>query len=108
VQPARRGGRRILVGEGRIDDYTIGEKVEIPIGTATGVIARQSPFAGNGGGYLITVTNDLSRPQTIEIRLPTDVRGIEGSTLVKVDDFMLWRIQVPANGKSELRYRTNY
>ncbi len=28
----RRNGRRMLIGEGRIDDHTIGEKVEISVG----------------------------------------------------------------------------
>ena len=94
-----REGRRILLGEGTIDDYTIGEKVEIPVATATGVWALQKPY---GGGYLLTLTNDLSKPQTVEIQLPLDARGKE---LVKRDGAMLWRVTVPANGTSEVRYR---
>jgi hypothetical protein len=38
----RRDGHRILMGEGLIDDHTVGEKVEIPVGTATGMRARQT------------------------------------------------------------------
>ena len=101
----RRGGRRILIGEGRIDDYTIDEKVEIPIATATGVRARQTPFASDeGGGYLLELTNDLSRPQTVEIELPLDAKP-RGVRLVKRDGWMLWKVTVPANGRAELRYR---
>jgi hypothetical protein len=101
----RRDGRRILVGEGRIDDHTIGEKVEIPIATATGVWARQTPYAGaDGGGFQLTLTNDLSRPQLVEIELPPDVKA-RGGRLVKRDGWMLWRVTVPANGSAELRYR---
>ena len=101
----RRGNRRILIGEGRIDDHTINEKVEIPIVTATGVRAHQTPFASeDGGGYLLTLTNDLSHPQTVEIELPLDART-RGTTLVKRDGWMLWKVTVPANGRSELRYR---
>jgi hypothetical protein len=101
----RRDGRRILIGEGRIDDHTIGEKVEIPVATATGVRARQVPYAANdGGGYLLTVTNDLARPQTVEIELPLDAKA-GSAKLVKRDGWMLWRVTVPANGTSELRWR---
>lgn len=101
----RRGDRRILLGEGRIDDHTIGEKVEIPIATATGVWARQTPFASeDGGGYLLTLTSDLSRPQLVEIELPLEAKA-RGGRLVKRDGWMLWRVTVPANGTAELRYR---
>ena len=99
----RRGDRRILLGEGRIDDFTINEKVEIPIATATGVWARQTPYAGeDGGGYLITLTSDLSRPQVVEIELPHEAKA---RGLVKRDGWMLWRVTLPANGTRELRYR---
>jgi hypothetical protein len=101
----RRGERRILIGEGHIDDHTIGEKVEIPIASATGVLARQTPYAGDdGGGYLLTLSNDLSRPQLVEIELPLDAKA-RGERLMKRDGWMLWRVTVPANGRSELRYR---
>jgi len=102
----RRDGRRILIGEGRIDDHTIGEKVEIPVATATGVRARQVPFASkDGGGFLLTLTNDLAREQTVEIELPLSAKSA-GGKLVKRDGWMLWRAAVPANGTAELRWRT--
>ena len=102
----RRGGRRILLGEGRIDDHTIGEKVEIPVATATGVRAVQVPYRdeADGGGYRLTLTNDLARPQLVEIELPLDARA-HGGSLVKRDGWMLWRVTVPANGTAELRWR---
>lgn len=101
----RRDGRRILIGEGRIDDYTINEKVEIPIATATGVRARQTPYASeDGGGFLLELTNDLSRPQLIEIELPLEARP-RGARLVKRDGWLVWKVTVPANGRAELRYR---
>ena len=99
----RRGDRRILLGEGRIDDFTIGEKVEIPVATTTGVWARQTPFASeDGGGFLLELSNDLSRPQAVEIELPLEAKA---GGLVKRDGWMLWRVTVPANGTRELRYR---
>lgn len=103
----RRRGRRILLGEGRIDDRTIGEKVEIPVATATGVIARQGVERRDedGGGYLLTLTNDLSSPQIVEVELPLDAKPAGRGRLVKRDGWMLWRVTVPANGAAELRYR---
>jgi hypothetical protein len=102
---ATRGGRRILVGEGQIDDYTIGEKVEIAVATATGVLAQQKMFVSDdGGGFLLTLTNDLSRPQPVEIELPLDTKALNAK-LVMRDGWMLWRVTVPANGRAELRYR---
>jgi hypothetical protein len=102
---ATRAGRRILVGEGRIDDHTIGEKVEIPIATTTGVRAHQEMFVSDdGGGYQLTLTNDLSTAQKAEIELPLGAKGL-GRRLVKRDGWMLWQVTVPANGRSVLRYR---
>jgi hypothetical protein len=102
----RREGRRILIGEGRIDDHAVGEKVEIPVATSTGVRARQSVErrTEDGGGYLLTVSNDLSHPQTVEIELPLTAKA-PTARLVKRDGWMLWRVTVPANGRVELRYR---
>lgn len=100
-------GRRVLLGEGRIDDHTVGEKVEIQVATATGVRARQTMFSSeDGGGFLLTLTNDMATPQTVEIELPLGAKAIKGGTLVKRDGWMLWRVRVPANGTAQLRYRT--
>ncbi len=103
----RREGRRILLGEGTIDDHTVGEKVEIPVATATGVIAKQTMFrlreTDNKPGYELVVSNDLARPQTVEIELPLDAKGI-GKTLVKREGWMLWRVTLPANGHVTLRW----
>ena len=104
----RKDGRRILLGEGRIDDHTIGEKVEIPVATATGVRARQivERWDPQGGGdYLLTLANDLPRAQSVEIELPLQAKASGGGDLVKRDGWMLWRVAVPANGTRELRYR---
>jgi hypothetical protein len=101
----RRGGRRILIGEGRIDDHAIGEKVEIPVATTTGVRARQTPYrASDGGGYQLIVTNDLAHPQSVEIELPLTATARSGGPLAKRDGWQVWRVTVPANGTAELRY----
>ena len=103
----QRQGRRILLGEGRIDDHTIGEKVEIPVATATGVRVRHAPFASaDGGGLQLVLTNDFPEAQMVEVELPLGARAVGGDRLVKRDGWMLWRVSVPANGSVELRYRT--
>jgi hypothetical protein len=96
-------GRRILIGEGQIDDHTIGEKVEIHIGEAPGIRARGAVIGrGEDAEYAVLVSNDAPEARTIEVRLPSDARG---ANLVKHDGSMLWRTRVPANASAELRYR---
>ena len=102
-------GRRILLGEGRIDDHTIGEKVEIPVATATGLRARQTTFrrpqAENfAPGYELILTNDLARAQTVEVELPLDAKVLGRGKLVKREGWMRWRPTVPANGEAKLRW----
>ena len=101
-----RAGRRVLLGEGSLDDHTIGEKVEMRVATATGVRARQTVTPGaDGVGYMLTVTNDLPDAQPVELELPLEARARGGGRLVKRDGWMLWRVRVRANGSAELRYR---
>lgn len=101
-----REGRRVLLGEGRIDDHTVGEKVEIRVATASGVRAAQiherRDGRRGGGDFLLTLSNDSPQPQTVEIELPLEARA---RGLVKRDGYMIWRARVPANGRSEIRYR---
>jgi hypothetical protein len=102
----RRGDHRVLVGEGSIDDFTVGEKVEVKVGVAPGARVAQTVVASaDGGGYLLTLTNDSSEAQTAEIELPLGARAVEGGRLVKRDGWMLWKVRVPANGEARLRYR---
>ena len=102
----RLAGRRVLFGEGSIDDHAVGEKVEIRVATATGVRARHTPYASDdGGGFQLVVSNDMAEPRMIEVELPLNARASGSGRLVKRDGWMLWRILVPANGRRELRYR---
>ena len=104
----RRDGRRILLGEGAIDDYAVGEKVQIPVAAATGVLARQTMFrreeANVAPGYELVLTNDLSRPQTVEVEFPLESKPMDGRTLAKRDGWKLWRVTLPANGKATFRW----
>jgi hypothetical protein len=99
----QREGRRILLGEGRIDDYTVNEKVEIPVATATGVRAVQKVVDRSFGraALELTLTNDLATAQTAEIELPLSARA---SGLVTRDGWKVWKVKVPANGTAVLRY----
>jgi hypothetical protein len=102
----RQDGHRVLIGEGNIDDYTLGEKVEFKVGIAPGVLARQrSVPKANGGGYRLTVTNDAPYAQTVEVELPLNARALAGATLIKRDGYMVWRLPLPANASRDLRYR---
>jgi hypothetical protein len=99
----RQQGRRILIGEGRVDDHAVGEKVEIPMDEAPGIRARGTVIGGGKNAeFVVTITNDAPEARNVEIRLPRDARGAK---LVKYDGSMLWRARVPANGTAELRYR---
>jgi len=99
----RQQGRRLLIGEGRIDDHTIGEKVEIPLDDAPGIRARGTVLgAGKEAEFVVTVTNDAPEARSVEIRLPPDARG---ASVAKYEGSMVWRARVPANGTAELRYR---
>jgi hypothetical protein len=99
----RQEGRRILIGEGRIDDHAVGEKVEIRMDQAPGIRARGAVVGGGRNAeFVVTVTNDAPEARAVEIRLPSDARGAK---LVKYDGSMLWRARAPANGSAELRYR---
>jgi hypothetical protein len=96
-------GRRVLIGEGQVDDHTIGEKVELRVGEAPGIRARQVVFKRAAGDeQRLAVTNDAPEARTVEIELPLEARGAK---LVKRDGWMMWRVRVPANGSAELRYR---
>lgn len=99
----RQNGRRVLLGEGRVDDHAVGEKVEIPFDEAPGIRARGSVLRhGDDTQFVVTVSNDAREARNIEVRLPPDARGAQ---LVKSDGSILWRTRVPANGTAELRYR---
>lgn len=101
----RAGERRILIGEGRIDDHAVGEKVEIAVSTSTGVRADLAQV-GRGEDYHLelTLTNDLRQPRLVEVELPLGTKAA-GSKLIRRDGWMLWRVSVPANGTAELSYK---
>jgi hypothetical protein len=90
----------------------VGEKVEIPVATATGVIARQTMFRRWKGdnrapGYELVLANDMARPQAVEVEFPLEAKAFAPHKLIKRDGWMLWQVTVPANGQAKLRWRAD-
>ncbi len=102
------GGRPLLVGEGDMSDYAIGEEVEIEVGEAPGVYSRiVAAPGGRRGDYLLTATNDQSYPVRFEVVFrmpPSDVR-LQRATLGRRNGSPAWTVTVPPNGSATLRYR---
>ena len=102
----RQQGRRVLLGEGSIDDHAVGEKVEFKLGEAPGMRARQTGDSDGGRGtYELTISNESPQARAAEIRLPPDIRVLGATRLVRQDGYQQWRVSVPANGTVTLRYR---
>lgn len=102
----QRGGRRILLGEGTIDDHAVGEKVEIAVAMPTGVIARQVTTGyhrDHRAAYRLTLTSDLSHPQPVAIELPLVAKAAPG-VLAMRGGWQVWSPTIPANGTVELEY----
>jgi hypothetical protein len=104
------GPRPILLGGGPVDDYSVGEDVEVEIGGATGVMAQVRSVAGDAAGrdYELVVTSDRSEAVVFEalIALPpgevtSDLPIVRrrGNPAISVD--------IPANGSRTIRFRHN-
>jgi hypothetical protein len=104
-------GRRVLVGQGRLDDRAVGEKVEIEIADSTDVQAVHALESERAEGklkvrsYRITVTNAKARPVAFEawIAQGMDVAATTGR-LTEREGAHYWLTRVPANGSATFRY----
>ncbi|WP_244552420.1 DUF4139 domain-containing protein [Allosphingosinicella indica] len=93
-------GRRILLGEGFVEDRAVGEDVEIAIGAATQMIARIAAPAKDR--RVLTVTNATAAP----VRYEAEIDGeISGARLARRNGRGLWSVTIPANGSASLSYR---
>ena len=105
----RTAGRPILVGQGWIADYAIGEGVEIELGTAGVIESRlDATEAGDGWNeYLLTLVNRLSTAVRYEAEIEVDeaVAFHPGRPLGRRDGRSLWAVTVPANGTASLGFR---
>jgi hypothetical protein len=101
-------GRRVLVGEGFLDDRAVGEDVEIEAGASTDVrvnikrIEERTDIVTDR----ITVTNAKPYPVRFEARIDEDRSNLETEArLAERDGSPLWAVTVPANGTRTLTYR---
>ncbi|WP_226372638.1 DUF4139 domain-containing protein [Allosphingosinicella flava] len=102
-------GRRMLIGEGHIDDKAVGEDVDITLnlGPALRMQAREVSSAKGMVEYELTVTNDAPHGARYEALFDRDdVRIVPVSTrLARRDGAMVWATEVPANGSRTFRYK---
>lgn len=98
------GDGRLLLGTGTIGDVAKGEKTRLTAGTSTQVQADQR---SSGRQRWVSVSNANPYPVTVEVALgaPGDTPYTEASrTLERVDGLQTWRVTLPANATSSLRY----
>jgi hypothetical protein len=122
------GGRQMLTGQGAIADSAVGQEVEIGVGVSPGVHVRQrfAPKKKGGGKksdeeeeeeddssflagrYEVEVSNATARPVDVEVNLwRRDQRALVRSPSRKLamkNGRHVWRVKVPANGRSALFY----
>ena len=98
--------RPILLGEGALADRAVGEDVEVPLGTAPGLLTRFRQLSRrNGvGEFELVVTNDRAVPAAFEGQLVFEnVRA--SARLGRRNGWPLWQVTVPANGRAVLCFR---
>jgi hypothetical protein len=104
------GESRALIGEGSIADKAVGEEVEIRIAQSwqVNVMVDEIESGDDWTSYLLTVTNANPFPVRFEAELTTYdgwTRARTSARLKRKNGKDIWAIEVPANGKAELRYR---
>ena len=103
--------RPVLIGQGPMRDYSVGEDVEIEIGTASAVTAQLinlTPGSRGSSEWELTVNNPHAQPIRYEAEFETG--GAEfnpAATVGRRDGRPLWSVAVPANGRTTLRYTIN-
>jgi hypothetical protein len=113
-----RGDSRMLIGEGSIDDKTVGEDVEVEVAQATQVATKIETLA-QGKDWIkrrVTVTNANPFPVRFEAAVypqrmyndgNADPRIVQSSPrLGRKNGNDVWIVTVPANGSATLRFRS--
>jgi hypothetical protein len=109
-----RGARPILVGQGTIADRAVGEDVEIELGEAPGVRTESVLTLRKAGrrawrDYVVTVTNDGADAVPFEAEIMNNGAEIQSRTrLARRNGRPLWQVTIPANGRAQLRYSTEF
>jgi len=108
---AQAGGRPILLGEGDVGDYAVGEEVEIGAGRSpavrTEIVLLSENVRERRHELSVTVTNGLPHP----VRYEADLDANEG-TIIPAGGVRLgrgprvprWEVTLPAHGRATLRY----
>ena len=103
---AMRGGQPFLLGEGRMGDRTVGEKVEVVLDEAPGVTVEQRRMSRDeqGGEVEIVATNDQPVAVPFEALFGDSAKPL-GNLLRRRDGQWLWAATIPANSSRTLRLR---
>lgn len=101
----------LLIGQGRMRDYAVGQEVKFSIGQSDAVqLAAQSlPGGKNFEARKLVLTNANAEPITAEIDLAqvadTDIRKATGK-LIRKDGKHVWQVTVPANDSATISYQS--
>jgi hypothetical protein len=105
------GGRPILLGEGYVGDYAVGDEVEIEAGRSPAVrsevLLLSENSAENSRELSITVTNGLPREIRYEAQIIAGgdlITPAGGVRLERRGRDPLWAVTVPGHGRATLRY----
>ncbi|WP_116969761.1 hypothetical protein [Blastomonas sp. UPD001] len=103
----------LLIGQGRMRDYAIGQEVKFTIGQSDAVLLTSitQPGASDRAPETqkLVLTNANAEPITAEIDLAqvadTDIRKATGK-LIRKDGKHVWQVIVPANDMATISYQS--
>ncbi|MDM7957702.1 hypothetical protein [Blastomonas sp.] len=107
------GDNGLLIGQGRMRDYAVGQEVKFTIGQSNAVqlasMRTQGTSKSGWDGYRLELTNANPGPVTAEIDLAgladVDLRKASGRTIRK-DGKHVWLVTIPANERVKLTYES--
>ncbi len=105
----------LLIGQGRMRDYAVGQEVKFTIGTSSAVRLAATTLAGSGPegseNRKLVLTNANPEPVTAEIDLAeiaeADVRKAS-ARVVRKDGKHVWQVTVPANDSATISYQLRF
>jgi hypothetical protein len=103
---AMREGQPFLVGEGRMTDRAVGEKVEVPISNSPGVRVTQRLVERGDKNFEVELVATNDQPAAVPFEAVFADNGIPTArALKKRDGEWVWSTTIPANGTKVLRFR---
>jgi hypothetical protein len=105
----------LLIGQGRMRDYAVGQEVKFTIGTSSAVQLAATTLAGAGPegseNRKLVLTNANPEPVTAEIDLAeiteADLRKAT-ARVVRKDGKHVWQVTVPANDSATISYQLRF